>query len=87
MSTLGNFMMGTGYRGSDEMNNATWFERATSELKWCLWPRRCYATNKMLWLKLAYRSRRSFRAGDNYFVNEDRWYSKHEFIMMRLQGI
>ena len=77
--------MGTSYRGSDEMNNATWLSNAHTKLKWCIWPRRCYITNKILWLRLAYRSRRSFRIEDNNFIQEDRWYDRNEFIIMRLK--
>lgn len=78
-------MFGTSYRGSDEMNEPTWLENATSEIKFCLWPRRCNITGKQLLFKLAYRSRRFFRVEDNQFMREDRWYSKHEFIIMRLK--
>jgi hypothetical protein len=78
-------MFGQSYRGSDEANTPTWLDGATTELKYCMWPRRCHLTNKSLLFKLAYRSRRSYRAGDNYFVNEDRWYNRHDFLMMRLK--
>ena len=79
-------MFGTGYRRSDEMNHATWLEHAVIELKLCLWPRRCDVSNKVLWLRFAYRTRRYFRSGDIDFITEDRWYNKDEFLILKLKG-
>lgn len=78
-------MFGRSYRGSDEMNIPTWLDGATTELKFCLLPRECELSKKSIWLKLAYRSRRRFRSGDTDFITEDRWYNKHEFLIMRLK--
>lgn len=82
---MGNLMFGRGYVSSDEMNFTTWMERASTELKLCLWPKRCYKTNKLLWLKYAYRTSCYYRAGDIDFIREDRWYSKNEFLVLRLK--
>ena len=78
-------MFGHSYRSSDEMNFPTWIDRATIELKWCLWPRRCYITGERLWLTKAYKTRRFFRAGDIDMISEDRWYSRYEFLIARLK--
>ena len=78
-------MFGLGYRSSDEMNYSTWFERSLDELKFCLWPRRCYATNRLMWLEFAYRSRRHFRAGDIDMITEDRWFDQNEFVIIMLK--
>lgn len=78
-------MFGSGYRSSDEMNNATWLSNAESELKFCLLPKKCSATGKTIWLELAYRSRRRFRSGDIDYITEDRWYDKIEFLILRLK--
>ena len=77
-------MFGSGYRSSDEMNYPTWFERSSDELKFCLWPRRCYATNRLMWLESAYRSRRHFRFSDTDMITEDRWFDRNEFVMIML---
>lgn len=73
------------YRSSDEMNYPTWFKRSTEELKWVLWPRRCYESNRLLWLELAYRSRNHFRSGDTDFITEDRWFGRHEFLIVKIK--
>lgn len=72
------------YQSSDEMNYPTWFDRSVEELKWVLWPRRCYDSNRLLWLEYAYRSRRHFRSGD-IFITEDRWFGRHEFLIMKIK--
>lgn len=79
-------MFGSGYRSSDDMNFSTWMDRATTEHKLCLWPRHCYQTKKSLWLKYAYRTSNYYRSGDIDFVREDRWYDKHEFLLLTLKG-
>lgn len=77
-------MFGHQYRGSDENNYPTWFDRSTEVLKWVLWPRRCYETNRLLWLEYAYRSRCHFRSGD-IFTTEDRWFDRNEFLILMLK--
>lgn len=79
-------MFGVGYRVSDDMNHATWMDGATIKLKWSLWPRKCYSTGKSIWMTLSYRTRRYFRSGDIDFITEDRWYDKHEFLLLKLRG-
>jgi hypothetical protein len=73
------------YSSSDEMNYSTWFGLSVEELKWVLWPRRCYESNRLLWLELAYRSRRYFRLGDMDLITKDRWFSKNELIVLKLK--
>ena len=58
---------------------------ATFEYVFCLWPRRCYKTDKWLFLETAVRGRRRFREDLN-FLNEDRWYKRDEALMMMLKG-
>ena len=78
-------MFGSSYRSSDEMNFPTCMDRAVTELKLCLWPRRCYQTNRLLWLEYAYRTRRYYMSADIDSIHEDRWYSKHEFLILRIK--
>lgn len=51
---------------------------------WCWWPRRSSGNRKSLWLKKAYRVRRTYGSygGD---ISIDEWYSEEEFIIMRLK--
>lgn len=78
-------MMGYGYRGNDEMNIFMWLKNAEVKLKFCLLPRKCYKTDKHLWFKYAYRTRNTWRVEDNMLIHDDRWYSKDEFLIMRLK--
>ncbi len=50
-----------------------------------LLPRKCRSSNKNIWFKFAYRVRHTYHEmhGNS---NEDRWYDKHEYIKLRLQG-
>lgn len=73
------------YQSSDEMNYPTWFDNSIEELKWVLWPRRCYETKRLLWLEQAYRSRRYFRYADDYYSTEDRWFSKNEMLIIKIK--
>ena len=79
-------MFGSSYRSSDEMNNKTWLQRAYVKLVFCIWPRRCYITDKLLMFTYAYRATRVY-TGPGDPVYEDRWYDKDEFLILRLQGM
>lgn len=78
-------MFGTSYSSFDEMNTFIWFKNAEIKLKFCFLPRKCFETDKTLWFKYAYRTRNSWRVEDNLFIHDDRWYSRNEFIIMRLK--
>lgn len=71
----------------DEANNPTFLENAYVARRLSLWPRWCYNTHKLIWLTWGIRARRFYRTGDHFVANEDRWYTQHEFMMMRLRGI
>ena len=78
-------MFGASYRNSDELNDKTWLERATIELKLSIWPRRCCITGRLLMFNYAYRATRCYTGpGDPIYV--DRWYHKDEFLISRLRG-
>ena len=51
-----------------------------------MWPRRCYFTNKILFLKYVYRQTAMWTGpGDPIF--EYRWYDKEEFLVNKLKGV
>ena len=55
------------------------------QLKFCLWPRKCYYTQKNIWLKKAYKGTAMWTGpGDPVF--EHRWVDKHEFLIKKLKG-
>jgi hypothetical protein len=60
-------------------------ERATFEYKTSFIPRKCYTTKKWVW-GLAVRGRRII-TGPGEPVVEDRWYHRHEAILMMLKGL
>lgn len=61
------------------------YERKTRtwELKFCWLPYRCMETMQFMWLKHAYRGRRT-RRYDAQFVTYDKWMCKEEFVKLRL---
>jgi hypothetical protein len=60
-------------------------DRAVFEYKHSLIPRRCYNTGAWVW-GLAVRGRRVI-TGPGEPVIEDRWYHRHEAVMMMLKGL
>lgn len=61
-------------------------EHAEFEYKYSFIPRRCRNTQQLVW-GLAVRGRWRIRAGDNVFINDDRWYHRHEAVIMMLKGL
>ena len=61
-------------------------DRACFEYKYSFIPRRCHNTQRLIW-GLAVRGRWSVRAGDNVFIDHDRWYHRHEAVIMMLKGL
>lgn len=59
--------------------------RSTVRLRWSIWPRSCAVSKRLLWFCLAYRARRII-TGPGEPVVEDRWYSKEEFLILKLKG-
>lgn len=67
------------------------FQNANWELKFVWWPVRCDKSNKLLWLKYAYRGSNSPKiivdAGMSKVIyNEIRWLRKQEFIFGKIAG-
>ena len=60
--------------------------RKLTELKLSVLPRRCHSSKKSIWLKSAYRVRWFSRLNDYGTEHRDRWYTKSEYIKLRLQG-
>ena len=76
-----------GVSTSDDVQSYDHFnDRAEFEYKYSFIPRRCYNTQQLVW-GLAVRGRWRVRAGDNVFVNDDRWYHRHEAVIMMLRGL
>lgn len=56
-----------------------------TELKFVIFPKRCFITGKLLILEKAYKQTAMWTGpGDPVF--EDRWYDKNEFLVARIKG-
>lgn len=74
-------------RMSDEVQAYdTWLDRAQYEYKFSFWPRRCYKTNRLIWLETAMRGRAVW-TGPGDPVTEDRWYNSDEALIMMIKGV
>ena len=67
------------------MSDIEFVQRGETVLKWCLLPRRCYATGKWMLFTMAYRVRNIW-TGPGTQVVEDRWYERTEMLVLKLKG-
>ena len=79
-------MLGQGYgyvpgAMADDVIYDPFYDRAVYKYKWCLWPRRCYASNRRLWLTWAVRGRATY-TGPGEPVIEERWYNRDTALLM-----
>lgn len=71
----------------DQTNlNDYWTERARFEYKYCLWPRRCYKSKRLIWFTLAMRGRAVW-TGPGEPAIEDRWYHRDEGLMIIIRKV
>jgi len=72
---------------NDGVDSWDYFERHSigTEYKFMFWPRRCYFSNKLLWLVYAYRKTAMYTGPGNP-IFEYRYYDKHEYLVNRLKG-
>jgi hypothetical protein len=61
------------------------FRRAQWQLKFVVWPQRCYLSGNRIWLSQAYRGTRVI-TGPGEPVHEHRWLTKESFIVAALRG-
>ena len=77
---------------SPSFSDANWInitsdnKRKLTELKLSIWPRKCHSSKKSIWFKSAYRVRWFSRLNDYGVEHRDRWYTKNEYIKLRLMG-
>ena len=60
-------------------------DRAIIEVKWSVWPRRCHASGRWLWLTQAYRAMFVI-TGPGDPATWYRWYNRKEMLMLKLKG-
>ena len=61
------------------------FRRAIFEYKWCLLPRRCAISNKLLWMRVAVRGTQVI-TGPGTPVVITNWFDPAEFLILKLKG-
>ncbi len=71
----------------DRMFDDDFFKRRCIgwQLKWSLWPRRCFYTKKRLWFTLAYKGT-AMITGPGEPVFEYRWCERHEYLFLKIKG-
>jgi hypothetical protein len=68
-----------------EMNTPTWLSCVGQiQQKFCIWPKYCDISGRRLWFENAYRTTRMI-TGPGEPVFEHRWYSKEEFLILRMK--
>jgi hypothetical protein len=77
-------MFGSSYTGVS-IGDRFW-DRATWEYKFVIWPKQCEISNKRIWLKCAYKGTRMI-TGPGEPVFEYRWLTNESFLFARLKGI
>lgn len=75
-----------GYPEKNQEEADDWFYRRClgAELKFCLWPRRCDISNRLIWFKRGYRLI-AILTGPGDDVVETRWHDKNEHILWQLK--
>lgn len=71
----------------DDMWDNYWSTRATWELRFCWFPKRCSISNRLLWLDFAYRGELLVPAdvsGDR--ISEYRWHDADEHLIWLLKS-
>lgn len=62
-----------------------------TKLKFAWLPKRCYFSNKRIWLEFAYVQKSVDRfkifVNPNRRIQEIRWYEKHEFLIAKIKGV
>ena len=75
------------YKSNDRVDSWDHFDRHSigTTLRFAWLPQRCYLSNKLLWLKFAYR-RVAMWTGPGDPVFEYRWYHRAEYLVGKLKG-
>ena len=71
--------------GPDLYDHKRFLDRAETELKWSLWPRRCHVSNTLLFFTPAYRAMYVITGPGDPAIWY-RWYSRNEMLVLKLKG-
>lgn len=79
-------MLGANYGAQQEPQSYDPFiDRASFDYAYSIWPRRCYNTGRWIWGRAVLG--RNFITGPGEPVVEDRWYHRHEAMIMMLKKV
>lgn len=75
------------YNSNDRVDDWDHFDRHSigTQYKFVLWPKRCYFSNRLLWLEKAY-VKIAMWTGPGDPVFEYRWYDKHQYLINKIKG-
>ena len=69
----------------ENYSDKRFLERALINLKWCVWPRCCHVSGKLLWFTQAWHAIYVITGpGDPAIWT--RWYSREEMLVLKLKG-
>lgn len=54
--------------------------------KYCLWPRRCYYTGKLIWFCVGVKGT-AMITGPGTPVFEHRWVNEREYLFLKIKGV
>jgi hypothetical protein len=69
----------------EHYSHKRFLERALLSCRWSIWPRRCYASNRWMWLTPAYHAMYVIHGPGDPAVWV-RWYSRKEMLVLKLKG-
>jgi hypothetical protein len=72
-----------GMPGFDEVSN--FYRKAGWQRKFTFWPRRCWISNRIIWLQYAYKGTAVW-TGPGTPAIEHQWHSAKEHIIWKLKG-
>jgi hypothetical protein len=67
------------------MDNSSFYYKAGWEYKFSLWPRRCLISNKVIWLKYAYKGTAMW-TGPGTPAYQYQWHDATEHLIWKLKG-
>ena len=67
-------------------NNEMHHGRKKTSFRLSILPRWCHSSKKSIWFKMGYRVRHIYYGYNGETTHEDRWYSKIEYLKLRIMG-
>lgn len=79
-------MMGAGYMDNNQAYSDWFYRRCVGwELKFALWPRRCFISGNLIWFKRGYQGM-SMLTGPGDTIIDYRWHDVDEHLIWKIKG-